>query len=177
MATLHYSSPLCVLSILTTETMPLAIALLVLLHPFHVSVCSIHHAPEEQTLQITQKIFADDLEEALTAASTSGPVDVLNPPDPNALDALIDDYLQTHLRISVNGQAVKATYLGHEREEMALWCYLEVSGVAAIQSLSVRSTILTDTFDDQTNIVHVEYQNALKSMKLAKDNPNDQVKF
>jgi hypothetical protein len=157
--------------------MPLAIALLVLLHPFHVSVCSIHHSPDEQTLQITQKIFADDLEEALTATSSTGPVDVLNPPDPDALDALIDNYLQDHLQISVNGQVTEAIYLGHEREEMALWCYLEVSGVTEIDSLSVRSTILTDTFDDQTNIVHVQYRNALKSMKLAKDYPNDQVTF
>ena len=157
--------------------MSLAIALFALLHPFHVSVCSIHHAPDEQTLQITQKIFADDLEEALTAASTIGPVDVLNPPDPDALDALIDDYLRNHLQITVNGQVTEATYLGHEREEMALWCYLEVSGVPDIQSLSVRSTILIDTFDDQTNIVHVEYRNALKSMKLAKNYPNDQVTF
>ena len=155
--------------------MTLLVALL--LHPFHVSVCSIHHSPDEQTLQITQKIFADDLEEALTAASTSGPIDVLNPPDPDALDALIDDYLRNHLQITVNGQVTEATYLGHEREEMALWCYLEVSGVPDIQSLSVRSTILTNTFDDQTNIVHVEYQNALKSMKLAKDYPDDQVTF
>ncbi len=157
--------------------MPLAVALFFLLHPFHVSVCSIRHAAEEQTLQITQKIFADDLEEALTAASTSGPIDVLNPPDPNTLDALIDDYLRNHLQITVNGQVTEAIYLGHEREEMALWCYLEVSGVADIQSLSVRSTILTDTFDDQTNIVHVEYRNELKSMKLAKDYPDDQVEF
>ena len=157
--------------------MSLAIALFALLHPFHVSVCSIHHAPDEQTLQITQKIFADDLEEALTAASTIGPVDVLNPPDSDALDALIDDYLRNHLQITVNGQVMEATYLGHEREEMALWCYLEVSGVPDIQSLSVRSTILIDTFDDQTNIVHVEYRNALKSMKLAKNYPNDQVTF
>ncbi len=157
--------------------MSLTTALFVLLHPFHVSVCSISHAPEEQTLQITQKIFADDLEEALTAASTAGPVDVLNPPDPDALDALIDNYLKEHLQITVNGQVVEATYLGHEREEMALWCYLEVGDVTEVKSLSVRSTILTGTFDDQTNIVHVEYQNALKSMKLAKDYPNDQVVF
>ncbi|MGB3850917.1 MAG: DUF6702 family protein [Tunicatimonas sp.] len=157
--------------------MPLTVALLLLLHPFHVSVCSIRHASDDQTLQITQKIFADDLEEALTAASTNGPVDVLNPPDANALDALIDDYLQNHLRITVNGKEVKAVYLGHEREEMALWCYLEVSNVDSIESVGVRSSILTGTFDDQTNIVHVEYRNVLKSMKLAKDYPNDQVTF
>ncbi len=175
---MHYFYRLHVLiKILITEVMPLAISLFFLLHPFHVSVCSIRHAPQEQTLQITQKIFADDLEEALTAASTAGPVNVLNPPDPDALDALIDNYLKEHLQITVNGQAVKATYLGHEREEMALWCYLEVGGVTEVESVSVRSTILTDTFNDQTNIVHVEYRNALKSMKLAKDYPNDQVKF
>ena len=163
--------------ILIIPLMSFVTAFFLLLHPFHVSVCSINHSPDEQTLQITQKIFADDLEEALSAASLTGPIDVLNPPDPVVLDVLFDAYLQKHLRITVNGQVVEATYLGHEREEMALWCYLEVSGVAEVQTVSVRSTILTDTFDDQTNIVHVAYQNALKSMKLAKDYPNDQVVF
>ena len=38
-------------------------SLLLSLHPFHVSVMSIHHAADEKTLQITLKIFADDLEE------------------------------------------------------------------------------------------------------------------
>lgn len=146
-------------------------------HPFHVSVCSIHHAPAEQTLQITQKIFADDLEEALNATGGSTTIDVIEPPDPAVLEAIITTYLSEHLRITVNGQDVKPVFLGYEREELALWCYLEVGNVTDVESVAVRSTILTNIFDDQTNIVHVEYQDVIKSMKLAKNFPKDQVVF
>ena len=149
------------------------------MHPFHVSVCSINHAPEEHTLQITQKIFADDLEEALNAvqASSQRSVDVLNPPDPAALDAIIRNYLLEHLKIMVNDQEVNPAYLGYEREELALWCYLEVSDVTDVQRITVRSSILTDAFEDQTNLVHIKYGDATKSMKLAKNYPQDQVTF
>ena len=93
------------------------------------------------------------------------------------LEAVIETYLDEHLQITVNGRKVTPVFLGYEREELALWCYLEVSNVTSIESVTVHSTILTDTFDDQTNIVHVEYQDVIKSMKLAKDFPKDQVVF
>ena len=165
--------------------MPHFLLLLILflssLHPFHVSVCSINHAPQEQTLQVTQKIFADDLEEALNAtAQASGQtttIDVLNPPDPEALETIIHDYLQEHLQITVNGQQVQPNFLGYEREELALWCYLEVEDIADIRSITVRSSILVDAFDDQTNIVHIKYRDTVKSMKLAKNYLQDQVAF
>lgn len=154
--------------------------LLSCIHPFHVSVCSINHAPQEQTLQITQKVFADDLEEALNAAakaSSQTAVDVLNPSDPEVLESIIRDYLVEHLQITVNGKAVAPNFLGYEREELALWCYLEVEDVADVQQIKVRSSILVEAFDDQTNIVHIKYLDTIKSMKLAKDYLQDQVEF
>ena len=158
----------------------LLITLLTSVHPFHVSVCSINHAPQEQTLQITQKIFADDLEEALNAAakaSNQTTVDVLNPSDPEVLESIIHDYLTEHLQITVNGETVTPNFLGYEREELALWCYLEVENIADVQHIKVRSSILVDAFDDQTNIVHIKYRDTIKSMKLAKDYLQDQVEF
>ena len=150
---------------------------LAIVHPFHVSVCSIYHSPSEQTLQITQKMFADDLEEALNANAATATLDVLNPSDPAALESIIENYLREHLRIEVNGKVVEPQFLGYEREDLALWCYLEVNNVLSLESVRVRNTILTEAFDDQTNIVHVEYQGATKSMKLAKDFPEDQINF
>ena len=159
----------------------LCTTLLTAAHPFHASVCSINYAPEERTLQITQKIFADDLEEALNAtANASGQnarIDVLNPPDPEAMETLVRNYLEEHLQITVNDKVVEPTFLGYEREELALWCYLEVSEVADIQRIRVQSSILVDAFDDQTNIVHIKYRDTVKSMKLAKNYPQDQVTF
>ena len=158
----------------------LLFALVSSVHPFHVSVCSINHASEEQTLQITQKIFADDLEEALNAAAKASgqpKVDVLNPADPETLEAVIQDYLAAHLQVTVNEKVVTLNFLGYEREELALWCYLEVENVAELQRIEVRSSILVDAFSDQTNIIHIKYLDTVKSMKLAKNYLQDQVEF
>lgn len=156
-------------------------SLLLSFHPFHVSVMSIHHASDENTLQITLKIFADDLEEALNDEQFRTPeqafVDVLNPKDPQSLDQYVEKYLRKHMNLKVNGKDVKAAYLGKEVEDMAMWCYFEVSDVKQLESIQVRSSILTEIFDDQINIVHVNYGGVIKSMKLAGNRLLDEVSF
>lgn len=156
-------------------------SLLLSLHPFHVSVMSVHHSAEENTLQITLKLFADDLEEAMNQdgfrQEGQAYIDVLNPNDQQQLNTYVDQYIQQKLNMQVNGQKVQPTFLGQEMEDMAMWCYLEVRDVEKINSVRVRSSIMTEVFDDQINIVHVNYQGAIKSMKLAGNRLLDEVLF
>lgn len=150
-------------------------------HPFHVSVMSIHHASDENTLQITLKLFADDLEEALNDEQFKKPdqpfVDVLNPKDPQELNVLVEKYLRNHFNMKVNGNEVDAAFLGKEVEDMAMWCYFEISDVSQLKSIQVRSSIMTEIFDDQINIVHVNYGGVIKSMKLAGNHLLDEISF
>lgn len=156
-------------------------SLLLSLHPFHVSVMSVHHSAEENTLQITLKLFADDLEEAMNQEGFrqegQAYIDVLNPNDQQQLNTYVEQYIQQKLNMQVNGQKVQPTFLGQEMEDMAMWCYLEVRDVEKINSVRVRSSIMTEVFDDQINIVHVNYQGAIKSMKLAGNRLLDEVLF
>ncbi len=156
-------------------------SLLLSFHPFHVSVMSIHHAPDEKALQITLKIFADDLEEALNdegfKASGHAFVDVLNPKDQQKLDAMVERYLQERFSLKVNGKDVQAFYLGKEMEDLAMWCYFEIKDVEEVKNIEVKSSILTEIFDDQTNIVHVDYGGVVKSMKLAGNHLIDKISF
>lgn len=156
-------------------------SLLLSFHPFHVSVMSIHHAADENSLQITLKIFADDLEEALNDEQFRTPdqgfVDVLNPKDPQSLDRYVQEYIKKHLTIKVNGKEVQAAYLGKETEDLAMWCYFEIKDVEKVESIQVMSSILTEMFDDQINIVHVNYGGVIKSMKLAGNSLLDEVSF
>jgi len=150
-------------------------------HPFHVSVMTVNHSAEEKSLQITLKIFADDLEEAMNRDSFRDEgqpyIDVLNPKDEYELNTFIERYIEQNLFILVDGEAVSPQYLGKEMEEMAMWCYLEVPQVSALQRLKVRSSIMTEVFDDQINIVHINYKGAVKSMKLAGNRSTDEVSF
>jgi len=156
-------------------------SLLLSLHPFHVSVMSVHHSAEENTLQITLKLFADDLEEAMNQEGFrqegQAYIDVLNPNDQQQLNVYVEQYIQQKLNMQVNGRKVQPVFLGQEMEEMAMWCYLEVKDVEKINSVRVRSSIMTEVFDDQINIVHVNYQGAIKSMKLAGNRLLDEVLF
>ncbi|MFW5726684.1 MAG: DUF6702 family protein [bacterium] len=156
-------------------------ALLLSLHPFHVSVMNIDHAADENSLQITLKLFADDLEEALNnpqfRAADEAFIDVLNPKDQQRLNSFVEEYLQKHLTIEVNGKKVKPNFLGKEMEGMAMWTYLEVPEVSSVASIKVRNSLLTEIFDDQINLVHVKYQNTTKSMKLAGNQLLDEVSF
>ena len=138
-------------------------------HPFHVSVCDIEHNAENKTLEISQRIFMDDLETGLKKFHQIDFVDAFQPKNPEVLDSLIAGYLTEKLKIAVNGNPVKLNYLGSEVEGDARWCFIEVTGVEAIKEAKVANYILFESFEDQENIVHLKVNGRQKSYRLNLD--------
>jgi hypothetical protein len=75
--------------------------------------------------------------------------------EPPQVNELIESYIQKHFLLKVNGKEVAYNYLGKEAELDATWCYVEVKNVLKVQSLEVQNTLLTEAFDDQTNMVNL----------------------
>lgn len=150
-------------------------------HPIHVSVCTIEHNPDSQSLQVTIKIFADDLEDALNQGNyrpdTLTYLDTFKDDAAPEVTWSIEQYLSDVFEIRVNEKKVTWSYLGQEREDLAMWCYLEVADIENIKQVEVRSQVLMGVHRDQINLVHVRYNNNVKSMKLAVRNSSDQVIF
>lgn len=140
-----------------------------------------YYSEDEKSLQITHKLFADDLENALTKAGLrtqdGGYIDVLNPSDREFMDKTLEKYLRDHFSVILNGQQPKLNYLGYEQEEIALWCYMEISNVDNIEALKIRYTVLLDAFNDQVNLVHIKYKGAIKSLRLDHDQESEEVKL
>ena len=137
----------------------------ILVHPFHVSVSEIFHNQENASLEITMKIFTDDLENALRRY---GKYDIYlddNFDDP-AISQLLRDYLSNNFGLIVNEREVEANFLGAEGEIDAVWCYLEVEGVKKIKTIQISNSVLLELFPDQVNLVHVDYQGKIKSLQL-----------
>ncbi|RLD24090.1 MAG: hypothetical protein DRI71_03585 [Bacteroidetes bacterium] len=135
------------------------------LHPFHVSVCDIEFKKDSKSVQVSQRIFLDDLEQAL---SKKFKINMIID-DENTMayrDSLIQVYLLESLSITFDSKEKKRVYIGNEVEEDAMWCYLEYHGVKKISSIEVRSTVLLETFNDQANIIHFKYGEFEKSIKL-----------
>lgn len=146
-------------------------------HPFHISVCDIEHDAESKALQISQRIFMDDLELGLETFHKLESVDAYKPKDTKHLDSLISAYLEAKLFIRINGKDVAFTYLGSELEGDARWAYLEVPDVPSVTEAEISNLILTETFDDQQNIIHLKVNGKLKSHRLSKDEKVVTFKF
>ena len=116
-------------------------ALLNFLHPFFVSVTEVKHNDKTKNLEISCKVFFDDFEAALEKKYQTK-LNILKPTENTQINPIIQDYLQKHLQIKINGKPVNAKYLGFEIEEDAAWCYLEIPKVNQLKRLEIRNDIL-----------------------------------
>ncbi len=147
---------------------------LLLFHPFYVSITSIDYNEKGRRMEVSCRIFYDDLEDALKSGGRMQ-VDLINPMDKHVTDSVLADYLQQHFRISVDDKPLSLRYLGYEIEDDVAWCYLEAGNVDEVKRLTVDSRILFDQFPKQSNILHVTVYGKRKSTKL--DNPKRRAIF
>jgi hypothetical protein len=148
--------------------------LMAVMHPFFVSVIEINHNPKEASVEISVRIFTEDLEKTLQKYSTTK-VDMVHPTDKALLDKQINAYLVQKLKLRINGQPVAMQYIGHELQKESVWTYLEIPKIAEVKKLEVNCGLLFDYEKNQTNIFHVKSKGVEKSYKL--DYPANTVSF
>ena len=144
-------------------------------HPLHVSVCEIDYDLKRKALEITQRIFVDDLETELKKEH-GDELDFLNT-ESQQRDLLLEKYINKHVQIQLEGQDQKLEYLGHEIENEALFCYFQITDVSTLRSIKVRNDILFKIHADQINLVHVSIEDNVKSMKLWAKESESEVLF
>ena len=144
-------------------------------HPLHVSVCEIDFDQDRNALEITQRIFADDLEIELRREN-GNELDFLNTKSQQR-DLLLEKYLSRHVQIQLEGQNKDFEYLGHEIENDAVFCYFQITNVSELKSISVKNDILLKVYNDQINLVHVSIEDNVKSMKLWVKESRSEVSF
>lgn len=145
-------------------------------HPFHVSVCDIFFNEKAKSVEITHKIFLDDLEEALKEDAGYS-VDILKRLENNQLKELLINYLKSNFSCAVDGEKLTLTYIGSEVQEDALWVYQEAVNVERFSEVEVKNTVLLGLFDDQTNLVHVKKGKKIKSLRLYDGHKRGEVNF
>lgn len=135
------------------------------LHPLHVSVTEINHNSEDRTLEISCKIFTDDFESVLTK-NYKTKVDLINPPDQDAMDKLVSHFIRANLHIKADKQSLNLSYLGYERDNDAIYSYFQVEQLPSVKTLDISNTVMYDLFTDQINLMHVTVGGKRKSTKL-----------
>lgn len=145
-------------------------------HPFYISLTDMYYNEERQQIEIAQKIFWNDMEEALTIAS-GDQVNFLKPADSKKLESLIKEYILSNNKLEINGKKVKLTYLGYEIEEDAAWFYMESEKIPDPLEINIHNSILIDDFPTQQNIVNFYKNRQPKSLITRKDKLSGTLKL
>ncbi|TNE71938.1 hypothetical protein EP331_08190 [bacterium] len=142
-------------------------------HPYYVSLWDVLINKDSQTVQISVKVFLDDLEKGLSLKeyqldkwNWASSVDSIA----NKHNKALHDYLQKSVKVSANGKAVKLNYLGREQELEFVYAFIESEKMAEeIKELDMKLTFLTEVIEDQMNIVHVKWDGEKKSFLIHKN--------
>ena len=148
--------------------------LMAMLHPFFVSVIEINHNQKEATVEISVRVFTEDLEKALQKYTTAK-LDIINPPDKAFLEKQISNYISQKIKLKINGQTVSLHYVGHEIQRESIWSYFDIPKIPEVKKIEVDCSLLFDYEKNQTNIFHVKSKGIEKSYKL--DYPNANAVF
>lgn len=145
--------------------------LLVGVHDYHVSTTHIHYNPETSQLEISTKLFYDDLQRAIDPAKEKCILDSMN----SSCNTLLSTYLADHLHMQAEKEVIEIAFLGYEIEEEAVWVYLQAPVDSNFTELQVSFTALNELFEDQTHMIYLDKGRFEESMILHKDRISDKV--
>ncbi len=143
-------------------------------HPFYVSVVEMAYNKNNAALEISCKLFAEDMETALAQAYKTS-IDFEQPQQKEKLDRLLADYVAKHLLVRADKKLRPLQYIGFERESESLYCYFEITGLPSVKTIDVTNSLLYDFTDKQINIIHAMVAGDRKSYKL--DYPKTEANF
>ena len=145
-------------------------------HPFYVSVTEIDYKSKNKILEISCKMFTNDLESVLEKKDRVK-VDLSHPADKNGADKLIGEYVASHLHIKVNGREIPFRMIGSEQESDGTWSYFEADGIPAIKRIDLSNSLLYDAFPQQINIIHITVDGVRKSTQVTNPDPGAYLEF
>lgn len=137
-------------------------------HDFHASMTQMQYDSNGRTFEISIRLFTDDLEKVLSQEANAA---VRLDKDSNS-DAIIEKYVRSHFAYTTPQKQLKTLkYVGHEVEADANWIYLEMPYPEPFRGGVLKQNALMEMFDDQVNMVNIQYQGQKKTFVFRKNQP------
>jgi hypothetical protein len=146
------------------------------LHKFYMSVYQINYAPEKKMLQITSRIFIDDLNKALEKKYNKK-LYLGTEKETSEESILLKKYLAEHFSLKVNGQSKTMNFLSKELDGDVLICYWNIKEIKHINSLEIYNSVLMDWNSDQQNMMHITVLGTKKSLLFTDSSTNNVLKY
>jgi hypothetical protein len=153
----------------------LVMAMLSMFHPFFVSMTEMDYNAKDKELEVSVRIFTDDFENAIRKYHPDVKVDILHPANQQQMNQFVNDYIQKHLLVKINGTPVQIAFVGYEQQSESIWSYFEIKNITGVKKLDITNNILHDYNTNQINMMHVKVGDNEQNYKL--DYPSKDVSF
>ncbi len=154
-------------------------------HDFHTSIAEMDYNEESKSFEISLRVFTDDFEKGLSTAlnhekygslamAIFGGKNSTYTKDKNLIqvsldnkntvyDKLIEQYVQYNFRLIVKDEPRIIKFIGKELEADVTWIYFEIPLKENPKDIKFQNAILSDIFEDQSNVVNVAYKGEKKT--------------
>jgi len=146
------------------------------IHKYYVAVFQMDYVPAKKVMQVTSRVFIDDLEAAFVKKYKKNfylgtPTEVAGSND------YLAKYFTEKLHVKLNGKEKPLKFLGKEIEDDILICYYTLPAESTVKSVEVTNTTLIEMFDDQQNIIHAKVKGNKKSLLLTNSETSGLLEF
>ena len=138
-------------------------------HKYYISLCEVEYVEKHQSIQIVIGIFLDDLEFTLNK-NHAATLNLATPEELANIDVYYEEYLNEHLKITVNNSAESYEYIGKEYDGDLVRFYLEITNIQHLNSLKILNTALFRDFERQQNIIKIKVNKYHKTFYLNSKN-------
>ena len=145
-------------------------------HKFYVSVTQIDYVPNKKRVEITSRIFIDDLEKALEKKFKKK-FYITSTKEIENSEILIQEYLKEKIKISINKKAQNIEYLAREVEGDVLIFYTKIAISKKINTFEIYNSLLTDLYKEQQNIVHLNINGNKNSFLFTNSETNQKIVY
>ncbi|PWJ42847.1 DUF6702 family protein [Sediminitomix flava] len=147
-----------------------------LAHPLHLSLTEMQYDQDSKALQITHKIFIDDLEDAIEKKYNLR-LRLHTEKEHAESEKYVRLYIEENFTGQINNKEINFQWIGMETDMESLWAYREVSKVKKINTVIIQNTILSELFDDQKNMVHIFYKEIKRTLLFDREEKTQEIEM
>lgn len=139
------------------------------MHKFYVSIYQVNYAPKKKMIQITSRLFIDDVNDALEKKFKKRTYFALENETPED-EVFLKKYFVEKFIIKVNGVSKTLNYLSKDIDGNVVICYFSIKDLPKISSVAIENSALMELNEEQQNIIQANINGEKQSLLLTSEN-------
>jgi SpoU rRNA methylase family enzyme len=139
------------------------------MHKFYVSIYQLNYAPKKKMIQITSRLFIDDVNDALEKKFKKRTYFALENETPED-EVFLKKYFAEKFIIKVNGVSKALNYLSKDIDGNVVICYFSVKDLPKISLVAIENSALMELNEEQQNIIQANINGEKQSLLLTSEN-------